>query len=1323
MKPKSAQYSLPFLDTTSLHNGGFNPFSGFGKPAASDDNKSDLIQPTADDEPVEFPAHDFRLAGDRTLAHGWKARAADNIAAVRLTQTIENENRNATPEEQERLSRFTAFGASELANNIFRRAGETFPPGWEDLGNELEQIVSPEDLASLTRATQYAHFTPEFVIRAIWAGLLHMGAAGGRVLEPGCGTGLFFALMPEALSGKTALNGIEMDATTARIAKLLYPNAVIRHEDFTKARLPDTYDLVVGNPPFSDRTVRGGDPAGLLHLSLHDYFIARSVERLRPGGLAAFVTSRYTMDKTGEKARAHIASMADLVGAFRLPQGAMNAAAGTDVVVDILFLQKRSPDQPAAGALWDALTEAVPAEDGEEALAINRYFVDHPEMVLGEHARTSGPFGPAYTCQPDRSQNLEQRLRSAIEILPNGIYKPASKENAPTIDRISIRVGAAADGATIKEGSYLVLDNNLVQIIDGTPQPVAIRHGKGTEGIPAKHARIIRALIPIRDAIREVLRTQEADEPWGPAQIRLRIAYTSFVRDFGPINLTTISESTNAETGETRETLRRPNLQPFLDDPDVWLIAATADYDIDTGKERQGPIFSERVLHPPVTPLIESAADALAVTLHETGFVDLDRIAETLGRSRDETITELGDHIFLDPQLTIEGIETWQTADAYLSGPIRTKIAAAIGAAALDPRYRRNVEALQKVLPEDLKPSDITARLGAPWIPSDALAAFCAEVLGVTTYILHTVEIASWTIDINAFERCAASTAEWGTERRHAGLLFSDALNSSLPQIYDFFIEDGVEKRVLNAADTEAAKDKLGKIKAAFEGWIWTDADRTDRLARIYNDRFNNLVPRHFDGSHLQLPGASSIIKFYAHQKRVIWRVISAGATYIAHAVGAGKTFSIAAAIMEQKRLGLITKAMMVVPGHCLAQASREFLLLYPNARILVADDTNFVKDKRQRFLARAATASWDCIIITHSAFKFIPAPTRFEHNLIQKQITSYSEILEKIDGQDRISRKRVEHMKEVLEASLEALQSRKDDLLTIGEMGVDQLIVDEFQEFRKLSFATNQTTLKGVDPDGSQRAWDLFVKARFIDAEKNPGRALIPASGTPITNTLGELFTLQRFMQPDALEERGIQEFDAWAATFGETRTELELQPSGLYKPVTRFSEFVNVPDLIAIYRMVADVVLQSDLSKYLRLPTIKTGKRQIITASPSRAFKAYQRHLAKRIDKIQNRRSRPKKGDDILLSVIGDGRHAAIDLRFVVRKFADEPENKLNALINNVHRIWKESAQRRYTRTDGIPYALPGATQMIFSDLGTINAETTRGFSAYRWIKTRTR
>ncbi len=852
-----------------------------------------------------------------------------------------------------------------------------------------------------------------------------------------------------------------------------------------------------------------------------------------------------------------------------------------------------------------------------------------------------------------------------------------------------------------------------MQIVDGEARAVAIKEGKGSSGIFARDAKIIRALLPIRDAVREVLRAQAADQPWTPAQIRLRIAYSTFVRGFGPINHTVISVTTDPETGEERETHRRPNLAPFADDPDCWLVASIEDYDLESGLARMGPIFRERVIAPPAAPLIATAADALAVTLNETGRVDIDHLAELLDRDPETALAQLGDTVFRNP-----GTEAWETDDAYLSGSVRTKLALAEAAAERDPQYARNVAALRRVQPEDLLPSDITARLGAPWIPAADIEAFAAEVMGTATRVRHTVEIASWSVDIAPFIGTAAGTSEWGTARRNAGWLLHDALNSATPQIFDTIVEDGVEKRVLNSEATEAAKEKLARIKEAFTGWIWTDPDRTDRLARIYNDRFNNLVPRRFDGRHLTLPGASSIIRLYDHQKRVIWRIVASGSTYVAHAVGAGKSYAIAGAIMEQKRLGLISKAMLVVPGHCLAQVSREFLQLYPTARILVADETNFVKAKRSRFLARAATANWDAVIITHAAFRFIPVPAGFEREMIQEQIASCAELMLRSDDGDRVTRKRLEAMKEKLGERLEALKSRRDDMVTLEEIGIDQIIVDEAQEFRKLSFATNQVNLKGVDPDGSQRAWDLFVKARYLD-RKRPGRALIQASGTPITNTLGEMYTLLRFQAPEALRERGVHEFDAWASAFGDTSTELELQPSGAYKPVTRFAAFINVADLMMMFRSVADVVQKSDLRGLLTLPRIRTGQRQLITAEASPAFKDYQRHLAQRIEAIESRKGKVQKGDDILLSVITDGRHAAIDMRLVWHGSDDEPANKLNKLIDNVHRIWAETAVQSYLRPDGTPYPIPGAGQMIFSDLGTISVEATRGFSAYRWIR----
>ncbi|UPU01453.1 DEAD/DEAH box helicase family protein (plasmid) [Bradyrhizobium barranii subsp. apii] len=1258
----------------------------------------------------------FHLAGDRGLAKGWKQRARDSIAAIRLAAQIEAEQRPASPAEQRQLMRFTGFGASELANGVFRRPGESgFATGWEEIGVDLEDAVDDVGYASLARCTQYAHFTPEFIVRAIWSGLQRLGWRGGRVLEPGIGTGLFPALMPEVLRETSHVTGIELDPVTARIARLLQPRARIVTGDFARTKLPASFDLAVGNPPFSDRTVRSDRAYRSMGLRLHDYFIARAIDLLKPGALAAFVTSSGTMDKADASARQHIGKSADLIAAIRLPEGSFRANAGTDVVVDILFFRKRKVGDAEGDLSWLELDEVRPAAEDESAIRVNRWFAQRPDFVLGAHALASGPFGEAYTCLPREDEDLEETLKAAIGLLPEAVYDGKLEAIDPDLKEAShpSDVDWPAD-RHVREGSYFFdKAHGLMQVVDGGPVAVKARKGRSGDGIPEKHARIIRKLIPVRDAVREVLKAQELDRPWKDAQVRLRIAWSNFVRDFGPVNFTTVSMTEDEESGEVRETHRRPNIQPFLDDPDCWLVASIEDYDLEANTAKPGPIFTERVIAPPAAPEINSAADALAVVLNERGCVDIDHIAELLHRDRDDVVAELGSAIFRDP-----ANGSWQTADAYLSGHVRDKLKAAVAAAALDPSYERNVTALQGVQPADLKPSDITARLGAPWIPAADVVAFVKETMDAEIRIHHMPELASWTVEARQLGWMAAGTSEWGTDRRHAGELLADALNSRVPQIFDTVKDGDSERRVLNVVDTEAAKTKLQKIKDAFQRWIWSDPDRTDRLARVYNDRFNNIAPRAFDGSHLKLPGASGAFVLYGHQKRGIWRIISAGSTYLAHAVGAGKTMTMAAAVMEQRRLGLVAKAMLVVPGHCLAQAAREFLALYPNARILVADETNFIKDKRHRFLSRAATATWDAIIITHSAFRFIAVPSAFEQQMIQDELELYETLLTKVESEDRVSRKRLERLKEGLKERLESLSTRKDDLLTISEIGIDQIIVDEAQEFRKLSFATNMSTLKGVDPNGSQRAWDLYVKSRFIET-KNPGRSLVLASGTPITNTLGEMFSVQRYLGYSALLERGLHEFDAWASTFGDVTTELELQPSGKYKPVTRFATFVNVPELIAMFRSFADVVMPEDLRQYVKVPAISTGKRQILTAKPSPAFKRCQSLLGERIKAIEERDRAPEPGDDILLSVITDGRHAAIDLRLVDPDSDNEADNKLNLLVGNAFHIWSETAESSYTRTDGKPFELPGAAQMIFSDLGTISVEKSRGFSAYRWIR----
>ncbi|MCP1845776.1 N12 class adenine-specific DNA methylase/adenine-specific DNA methylase [Bradyrhizobium sp. USDA 4524] len=1322
-------FTLDLFGNTALSSGlglGVTAFAGVVTAEPDDDDDPDPSTPAPATRVAAAAVSmssarrtrgaNFHLASDRGLAKGWKDRARDNIAAIRLAAAIEADERPATPAEQEQLIRFTGFGASELANSVFRRPGEAeFRKGWEAIGEDLQDAVADLDHASLARCTQYAHFTPEFIVRAIWAGLQRLGWHGGRVLEPGIGTGLFPALMPEGLREISHVTGIELDPVTARIVRLLQPRAWIIAADFARTELPASFDLAIGNPPFSDRTVRSDRAYRSLGLRLHDYFIARAIDLLKPGALAAFVTSSGTMDKADASAREHIAKSADLIAAIRLPEGSFRASAGTDVVVDILFFRKRKIGDAEGDRSWLDVDDVRPATEDEGSIRVNRWFAGHPDYVLGTHALASGPFGETYTCRQRDGEDLDIALTAVIALLPEAIY-----DGEPDLIDLDLEDAGDPAGADlpsdrhVREGSYF-FDKalGLMQILDGRPVAVKVRQGRSSDGVPEKHVRIIRKLIPIRDAVREVLKAQEFDRPWKEAQVRLRIAWSNFVRDFGPINFTTVSMVEDEETGEVRETHRRPNIQPFLDDPDCWLVASIEDYDLETNTAKPGPIFTDRVISPPAPPVITSAADALAVVLNERGRVDVEHIAELLHRGAQDVVAELGSAIFRDPA---DG--SWQTADGYLSGHVRDKLKVAEAATALDPSYERNVTALRAVQPADLSPSDITARLGAPWIPAADIVAFVKETMDAEIKIHHMPELASWTVEARQLAWMAAGTSEWGTDRRHAGELLADALNSRVPQIFDIIKDGDSERRVLNVVDTEAAKTKLQKIKDAFQRWIWSDPDRTNRLARLYNDRFNNIAPRAFDGSHLKLPGASGAFTLYGHQKRGIWRIVSAGSTYLAHAVGAGKTMTMAAAIVEQRRLGLIAKAMLVVPGHCLAQAAREFLALYPNARILVADETNFTKDKRHRFLSRAATATWDAIIITHSAFRFIAVPSAFEQQMIQDELELYETLLTKVESDDRVSRKRLERLKEGLKERLESLSTSKDELLTISEIGVDQIIVDEAQEFRKLSFATNMSTLKGVDPNGSQRAWDLYVKARFIET-KNPGRALVLASGTPITNTLGEMFSVQRYLGYAALLERGLHEFDAWASTFGDVSTELELQPSGKYKPVTRFATFVNVPELIAMFRSFADVVVPEDLRRYVKVPALSTGRRQMLTSKPSPAFRSYQVLLDQRIKAIEMRDRPPEPGDDILLSVITDGRHAAIDLRLVEPGNDNEPDNKLNNLIANAFRIWRETAENTYVRPDGKPFERPGAAQMIFSDLGTISVEKSRGFSAYRWIR----
>lgn len=714
-------FTLDMFGSSALSSGlglGVTAFGSFAPEPANDDDDPDPDHTPPSPAPglpvsrkpvarKQGDCTNFYLddGEDRGLAANWKERARMNVAAILTASEIERNSVPVTREHQQRLIRFTSFGASELANGMFRRPGEPdFREGWDDLGSSLENAVSETDYSSLARCTQYAHFTPEFIIRAIWSGLQRMGGRGGRMLEPGIGTGLFPALMPQQYRDISYVTGVELDPVTARIVRLLQPKARIIEGDFARTDLSAIYDLAIGNPPFSDRTVRADRQFRSLGLRLHDYFIARSIDLLKPGALAAFVTSSGTMDKADVTAREHIAKSADLIAAIRLPEGSFRRDAGTDVVVDLLFFRKRKAGEPEGNQTWLDVDEVRAATEDEGAIRVNRWFARHPDFVLGDHALTSGPFGETYTCRPRPDVYLETALNAAIALLPEGLYDGEPTEiDTDLEEELGDIVDLRPEHSKVREGSFFIdTRHGLMQMVDGNPVAITVRKGRSGEGPSEKHVRIIKKLIPVRDAVREVLKAQEQDRPWRDLQVRLRVAWSSFVRDFGPINHTTVSISEDAETGEVRETHRRPNLAPFLDDPDCWLVASIEDYDLETDTARPGPIFSERVISPPAAPVITSAADALAVVLNERGRVDIDHIAELLHRDPDTVIADLRDAIFRDPA---DG--SWQTSDAYLSGPVRTKLAAVQTAADLDPVFQRDVRALQEVQPADLRPSDI----------------------------------------------------------------------------------------------------------------------------------------------------------------------------------------------------------------------------------------------------------------------------------------------------------------------------------------------------------------------------------------------------------------------------------------------------------------------------------------------------------------------------------------------------------------------------------------------------------------------------------------
>lgn len=1245
----------------------------------------------------------YRITDADNLGKGGaKQKARDNIAAIKLVKELTAAGRAATPAEQAVLVKYVGWGASELANGIFAQSGYNpttrryadtwYKEGWEDLGQELHDLLTPEEYAAAKKSTMNAHYTAQGIIAGMYRALEQFGFTGGRILEPGCGVGHFVGMLPDAWLANSRFTGVELDNTSAAIAKMLYPGHDIRHQGFEKFTMPDGfYDVAIGNPPFADIDILS-DPAYAKHkFKLHDFFFAKALDKVRTGGLLMFVTSKGTMDKANDKARAFMAERADLLGAIRLPQTAFKENAGTEVVTDVLFLRKREKGAVAAGEAWAALKE-IETPDGPTY--INEYFADHAAMILGTSRLTGTMYrDKSYTVEPLNGTSLEDQFDFAVRnFLPEKVYT-VDKAESPA-DRPTVEYDLAP--SSIKEGAfYLDEAGNVLSKENGVGVPVA-------KAGPAMQR--IRAFIPLRDAVRQVLYVQLTAGDLAAAQKDLTRAYNAFVKQFGIINLE--KRITTTRNGKESVSVQTPNFTPFRDDPDAYLVASIEKFDSEKNTAVPGPIFTERTIKPEVIPQISSISDALHVVMHETGRVDIAAIADHMDVTEKQAIDALGSAIYRNPQTG-----QWETDDEYLSGNVKQKLALAESTAQADPQYSRNVEALKAVQPVDLPPSRISINLGSPVVKPEYVEQFAKEIISMGIKVAHVRQTGSWGVEKVSGYTTAEATSDWGTKKRDAAQLIDDALNARQIRIEKSEPDgNGGYKMVFDKDATTAANEKLVKIRERFRQWIWDDPARAEQVARVYNDTYNNTVKRAYGGDHIEkmtFPGMSAVVNPYEHQKRVAWRVVQSGNTYMAHSVGAGKTIGSILAGMEMKRLGIKKKPCWVVPNHMLKQFSSEFLQLYPAAKIMVADETQFSKENRNRFMGRVAAENWDGIIITHSAFGKMQVSPEFSSEYIQEQIDELEWELSMVDKGDRLKRKQIERAKARLEQRLEKVLSTvgKDQGVTFEETGIDQLFVDEAHEFRKLDFVTNQTNIKGIDPNGSLMSFDLYVKSRYLE-KLYPGRSLVLMSGTPITNTIGEIFTIQRFLQGPLLTARGLDNFDAWAATFGDMVTNLEATPAGNYKPVTRFARFTNLSTLSQMWGEVGDFVHAKDLT-YLKRPRVRTGGRELVTAEQSSLQKQYKLSLASRIKAIEARKRPPQKGDDILLSVITDGRHAALDERYIAPTSpVDQKNNKLEKMCSNVAEIWRDTKAEK-------------STQMIFADLGLPGTEETRGFSAYKRIK----
>jgi N12 class adenine-specific DNA methylase len=1176
---------------------------------------------------------------------------------------LERETRSPTAGELRQLVRFVGWGGLPQVFDAWNKE-------WKTERERLESLLSESELESARASTLNAHYSAPVVIRAMFAALQRFGFERGRILEPACGLGHFIGLMPEDMLRQSQITGIEIDSVTARLAKQLYPDADIRRQPFEETRLADSFfDVGISNIPFGD--YRPFDARfKQWKFVIHDYFFAATLEKVRPGGLILFVTSKGTLDKVEGGLRELISQQADLLGAIRLPNDAFKKNANTEVTTDIVMLRKRLPGETPKGPAWKALGEIT--NPFGEKIALNEYFVAHPEMMLGEMRLEGGLYRRGEPSLISNGRDLGEQLAEAIAMLPRNVFTPhRTAIRPPTLDQ------TVPAPENIKPNAYAVVNDRI-----------GIREGDNItilDGLSPVRAQRIRGLIRVRDAVRRCLRTQLVATDEGNVEMarrQLNDVYDTFVAKFGAVS-------------------DRANTSAFRGDPDLPLLLSLENFDPETKRARKATIFHERTIQGPRTVTdIKTAQDALLISLGERGRVDLEHVASLLKRRVADVVPELKGAIFLNPQT-----DRWETEDEYLSGDVRAKLAAAEAAVLSDEQFQSNIEALKQVQPVDLTAAEIDARLGSTWIPANDLALFVEELLGERGITInHVPQLGLWVVQAgwNA-KSSVANTTEFGTDRRSALELIEDAMNLRTPTVYDR--DEQNDRDVVNGPATEAARDKQEKLKERFKAWLWQDDDRRERLVQKYNREFNNLRPRTFNGDHLTLPGASPVITLRPHQRASVWRILQTPNCLLAHVVGAGKTYTMVAAAMELKRLGLARKPLIAVPNHMLGQFSSELLTLYPGANILVATKDDFEKERRKTLMSRIATGNWDAVIVTHSGFEKIPLSRASQEEFIQAQLRELALAIEQQRGESgsRIV-KMLERAKKKLEGKLKDLlaDERKDDTLTFEELGVDRLIVDEAHAFKNLFYVSKMTRIAGLPQTASQRAFDMFLKVQHVQ-RVNGGGGVVFATGTPIANSVAEMFTMQRYLQLTALKTLQVDHFDSWAATFGEPVTAMELSPDGSgYRLNTRFARFINVPELMQQFRQVTDIQTQKTLN--LPVPRLKTGKPIVTNAPCSPELKEIVQSLVQRAEALRSGRVDPRT--DNMLLVTTDGRKAALDLRLYRADLPDHPDSKVNQAATNLERIWRETAAEK-------------AAQIAFCDLSTPTEG--KGFSVYEDLRSK--